>query len=148
MPKRKKYNVNFSGIALLVCFVISSTAVALALHQIILERRLKNELLSSNLVPKIVGNYSVSLFTTKTTESIIKLQLTADRKATLRYELDKESKELEGSWSGDSNGTVIVSFQDKVFAFSYSPGSTPTLRLLNPDLEIWGARTLTLKRDN
>lgn len=149
-PKRVKKAVkrNQTGMALLLCFVISGIAVAIALRQMALERRLKKDSVEQSTINKVAGEYTVTTAVGKLSSRTINLSLSSDRKVKLISTMqgDDKARELIGSWSGDSNGTIITSFKDKVYAFSYTPDGSGTLRLLNPDVEIWGAATLTLTR--
>lgn len=148
--KRAKKNANnhHTGIALLLCFVIAGVAVAIALRQIALERRLRKDVIEDSGVVKVAGVYSVTTSVGKQTSRTITLTLSPDRNVKLvsKQQGEENALEMSGNWSGDSNGTIIVSFKDKVFAFSYTSAGKETLRLLNPDVELWGAATLTLTR--
>ncbi|TXH07411.1 MAG: hypothetical protein E6R05_00495 [Candidatus Moraniibacteriota bacterium] len=139
---------NHTGIALLCCFLIATLAVGIALRQIVLERKIKMESLERDIVSQVAGEYSVTTNIGKLNSQNISLVLRSDRKAILISKLlsDEKSQELHGFWSGDSNSNIITSFKDKIFAFSYSSEGTGALRILNPDVELWGAATLTLTR--
>jgi len=149
-PKRVKKvaTSNHSGVALLLCFVIAGVAVAVALRQMALERKLTKDSVEQSTINKVAGEYTVTTSVGKLSSHTIYLKLSGDRKVKLISTMQGDDKTLElaGSWSGDSNGTIITSFKDKVYAFSYTPDGTGALRLLNPDVELWGAATLTLTR--
>lgn len=146
---KKVVNNHHTGLALLLCFVIAGVAVAIALRQIALERRLKKNTVEQSSVSKVAGVYAVTTNVGKLTARTITLTLSPDRTVKLESKIQGEDKvqELLGNWSGDSNGTIIASFKDKVYAFSYTPDGRGALRLLNPDVELWGAATLTLSRE-
>ena len=152
-PKTKRFkkavNSHHTGLALLLCFLIAGVAVAIALRQITLERRLRKNIVEQSSVSKVAGVYTVTTNVGKLTNRTITLTLSPDRNVKLVSKIQGEDKvqELSGSWSGDSNGTIIASFKDKVYAFSYTSEGKGTLRLLNPDVELWGAATLTLTRE-
>lgn len=139
-----------TGVTLLVCFLIASVAVAIAIRQLILERQFRTEnsgyLISTN---PLVGSYRVTIPDSKSRQRIITLKLDEKRGAVLTQERpdSKDPIVQNGSWSGDSNGTIIVTLGEKAFAFSYSPADSGSLKLLNPDVEVWGAATLTLVKD-
>ncbi len=140
---------NHTGVALLLCFLVASVAVAIALRQLALERRLNQQNTETNSTTSVVGVYKVNIIAGKFANKTITLSLSKDRSAELSYELENPQKKvtLVGNWSGDSNGTVITNFEDAVYAFSYNPSGTGALKLLNPDVEFWGAATLTLTRN-
>lgn len=140
---------NHTGVALLLCFVIAGVAVAIALRQLALERRLITNTTEDGSIVKVAGEYRVAISAGKLVSRVITLSLSSDRsvKLTVKTQGNDEVQELTGTWSGDSNGTIITSFKDKVYAFSYQPEGAGTLRLLNPDVELWGAATLTLTRN-
>ncbi len=135
--------------ALLFCFLLASVAVAIALRQIALEHRLRREVTQNPAASNMLGSYSVTVTAGRLTNKTIKIELNKDRTATLTYNSQTEDSQVieYGNWSGDSNGTIITNFKDKVYAFSYSPDGKGTLRLLNPDLDLWGAATLTLTKE-
>ncbi len=138
---------NHTGMALLFCFLLASIAVAIALRQIALERRLSRELTQNPAASNMLGTYSVTVTAGRFSNKTITIDLNNDRTAKLTYNSQTEDSQVteDGNWSGDSNGTIITNFKDKVYAFSYSPAGT--LRLLNPDLDLWGAATLTLTKE-
>lgn len=146
---KKAVNSHHTGLALLLCFLIAGVAVAIALRQITLERRLRKNIVEQSSVSKVAGVYTVTTNVGKLTNRTITLTLSPDRNVKLVSKIQGEDKvqELSGNWSGDSNGTIIASFKDKVYAFSYTSEDKGTLRLLNPDVELWGAATLTLTRE-
>ena len=135
--------------ALLFCFLLASIAVAIALRQIVLERRLSREVSQNPAASNMLGSYSVTVTAGRFSNKTIKIELNKDRTSKLTYNSQTEDSQVseDGNWSGDSNGTIITNFKDKVYAFSYSPAGTGTLRLLNPDLDLWGAATLTLTKE-
>lgn len=145
---RRFFKTN-SGIAFLICVLIASVAVAYTLRQMALERRL---LRSTQLIDepstRLVGTYRVTVPASAEPGRLITLTLSPDRTAELTQDYrNSESPVVEkGSWSGDSNGTIIVTLGQKTYGFSYSPTGTGALRLLNPDVAVWGAATLTLTR--
>lgn len=146
---KKAVNSHHTGLALLLCFLIAGVAVAISLRQIALERRLRKNTFEQSSVSKVAGVYTVTTNVGKLTNKTITLTLTSDRTVKLVSKLQGDDKvqELSGNWSGDSNGTIIASFKDKVYAFSYTSDNKGTLRLLNPDVDLWGAATLTLTRE-
>lgn len=146
---KKVVSNHHTGLVLLLCFVIAGIAVAIALRQIALERRFTKNNVEQSSLAKIAGVYAVTTNLGKLTARTITLTLFPDRTVHLVSKIQGKDtdRELSGSWSGDSNGTIIVSFKDKVYAFSYTPDGTGALRLLNPDVELWGAATLTLTRN-
>lgn len=138
-----------TGMALLFCFLLASIAVAYTLRQLALERRLiANTQLTDATSTRMVGTYQVTVPATSSPGRLITLTLSSDRSVELTQDFhNSEPPKVEkGSWSGDSNGTIIVTLGPKTYAFSYSPTATGALRLLNPDVEVWGAATLTLTR--
>lgn len=150
-PKRNpSHPQSHTGMALLVCFLLASIAVAIAMRQLILERRFRAEtqalLATTN---PLVGTYRVTVPDSKSKGRLITLSLDDKRNAVLTqdYQNDKEPVVQSGSWSGDSNGTIIVTLGDKPYAFSFNPADSGSLRLLNPDVKVWGAATLTLIKD-
>ena len=145
---KKSTSNHHTGLALLLCFVIAGVAVDIALRQMALERRLKKDIVEQSSISKVAGAYSVTTNVSRLASKTITLTLNPNRTANMASKTTAEDRgmKLDGSWSGDSNGTIIVSFTDKVYAFSYAPEGTGALRLLNPDVELWGAATLTLTR--
>lgn len=144
--RRPPKPVSHTGVALLVCFILATLAVALSLRQISLERQLKQP--QSTIDSTLTGSYKVTTSSATSRTRSITLTLSADRTAILSYQ-DPSAKQVEersGSWSGDSNGTIITNFGDSVYAFSYLSDGTGSLKLLNPDVEFWGAATLTLTK--
>ena len=146
---KKTAKSQHTGLALLLCFLIAGVAVAISLRQIALERRLTKNSVDLSSVSKVAGVYTVTTNVGKLTNRTITMTLTPDRNVKLVSKIQGEDKvqELSGNWSGDSNGTIITSFKDRVYAFSYISDGKGTLRLLNPDVELWGAATLTLTRE-
>ena len=145
----KSKNTSHTGMALLFCFLLASIAVAIALRQIALERRLRRENTQNSAASNMLGSYSVTVTAGRFSNKTIKIELNKDRTAKLTYNSQNETSQVteDGNWSGDSNGTIITNFKDKVYAFSYSPDGKGSLRLLNPDLDLWGAATLTLTKE-
>ena len=155
MKKHKKLKVKSLlhakprfGLAFLFCLLLASIAVAYTLRQLALERRLANTQIIDETATRLVGTYHVSVPASSPPGRKITLTLTSDRTAELILDLNNGDKPMieKGSWSGDSNGTIIVTLGSKTYGFSYSPLGTGALRLLNPDVEVWGASTLTLNR--
>ncbi|MCE7898021.1 MAG: hypothetical protein DPW11_04535 [bacterium] len=146
---KKTVKSQHTGLALLLCFLVAGVAVAISLRQIALERRLTKNAVDLSSVSKVAGVYTVTTNVGKLTNRTITMTFTPDRNVKLVSKIQGEDKvqELSGNWSGDSNGTIITSFKDRVYAFSYIPDGKGTLRLLNPDVELWGAATLTLTRE-
>lgn len=143
--KKNNQSVHHTGIALLVCFIIAALAVILALRQISLEKNLLNSISNQQPNPVAIGTYQVTATTSAAIQKEVTLNLASDRSATLIFHQPTQPKKtLIGNWSSDSNNTVITTFNDRVYAFSYSHVSTPSLKLLNPDLDNWDAATLTL----
>jgi hypothetical protein len=137
-----------SGLALVMCFVLAGIAVALATRQLVLERRHNQQsVIIDETTTRLVGTYKVEIPRGKSTRTT-SLALESNRTATLTQSDSGVSSPTitSGSWSGDSNGTIIVTLSDKTYAFSYTPTGTGALRLLNPDVKVWGAATLTLTR--
>ncbi len=154
MPKsknksRRARSASPTGLALLVCFVIAALSVALALRQLLLEQKYQKLAAESSDISRVAGQYRVTLNQNTPQQKSITLTLSGDRRATLVYNSPEgaDSPDLSGQWSGDSSGNIITNFADKVYAFSYLPQGTGSLKLLNPDAEYWGAATLTLTRD-
>ena len=145
----KSKTASHTGMALLFCFLLASIAVAIALRQIALERRLSREVTQNPAASNMLGSYSVTVTAGRFSNKTIKIELNKDRTAKLTYNSQNETSQVseDGNWSGDSNGTIITNFKDKVYAFSYSPDGKGSLRLLNPDLDLWGAATLTLTKE-
>lgn len=139
-----------TGIALLVCFFLASIAVAIAMRQLILERRFREQTTSlKKMTNPLVGVYKVTIPAGKSAGRVITLELDDKRNAVLTQDHrdDKQPIVQKGSWSGDSNGTVIVTFDNTAYAFSFNPAGSGSLRLLNPDVKVWGAATLTLNKE-
>lgn len=137
-------NSSGTGIALLICFVIATVAVAVAIRQLVLERRYFQSLAKSEVTsPK---NPLVGVYTATLKNSVVTLDLNLDRSVTLTRDnvSDKLDTKESGSWSGDTNGTVIVSIGDKTtYAFSSQDNM---LTLLNPDVKIWGNNKVTFSK--
>lgn len=148
--RRTESSRSHTGIALLFCFFIASVAVAIAMRQLILERSFRegNPSLKISTNP-IVGIYRVTVPESNSPGQLISLELKDNRSAVLTQDHQDNQDPLvqNGSWSGDSNGTIIVTLGDKPYAFSFSPEDSGSLRLLNPDIKVWGAATLTLVKD-
>lgn len=138
MPKNHKKsrvtNNSSSGTALLLCFAIASAGVSLAIRQIILEHRLVNSIQVNNAKDSLSGSY---------TSDGLKLTLAPSRLATLT----KGSTQLEGSWSGDSNGTIIITLQNHPYAFTYN-SSDNSLRLVSAADTVWASNNITLSKQN
>lgn len=145
--KSKHNQHHHSGVALLISFVMAIAALALAFRQFQLEKRLQYRLQEevSQGVNKLSGKYQVVIPLAKD-ERTITLELKSDRQAILTSTLasSQEPEESIGNWSGDTNGTVVVTVATKTYAFTYLPSGNGALRILNPDVTFWGASTVTL----
>ncbi len=137
----KKSSSSGTGVVLLICFAIASIGVAVAIRQLVLERRYFQSLAKSEVTsPK---NPLVGVYTATLKNSVVTLDLNLDRSVTLTRDnvSDKLDTKESGSWSGDTNGTVIVSIGDKTtYAFTSQSG---VLTLLNPDVKTWGTAAIT-----
>jgi uncharacterized protein YpmS len=119
----KSKNTSHTGMALLFCFLLASIAVAIALRQLALERRLSREVTQNPAASNMLGSYSVTVTAGRLTNKTIKIELNKDRTAKLTYNSQTEDSQVieDGNWSGDSNGTIITNFKDKVYAFTTHP---------------------------
>lgn len=146
MKKNRKKATNYSGIALLLCFIISGIGVAIALRQLALERRLFKD----NIFQK--SSETTGIYTTKiargTPEELnITMTLGLDNSAHInRVSKTGDQQIYTGTWSSDSNGTIILMINKNIFALS--PTQEKSLRLLNPDNIIWATTSATLVRQN
>lgn len=141
-PKSRSTSHN-TGIALLFCFLVAAVAVSFSLRQLALERRHQSVTLSQEIA-SYVGLYTTTLAPNTPRAATLKLSLNSDNTAELVVTSPPlESQSYRGSWSGDSNGTIIVALPNNTFAFTYNQD---TLRLLNPDANLWQATTASLTK--
>ena len=138
---RSQQNSSGTGVALLICFFIAAIGVAVAVRQLVLERRYLSTIpIAASPAPTttLAGN-----FESKLADRTINLELKADRSASINQDHTNNKLDFKenGSWSGDTNGTIIISIGDKTtYAFS---AQNNILTLLNPDIKIWGSNKVS-----
>ena len=138
-------NSSGTGIALLICFVIATVAVAVAIRQLVLERRYMMSKMMPTATPATTTTLSGD-FVAELSDRTIDLKLSSDRTAVITHDHANNKLDFKenGLWSGDTNGTVIVSIGDKTtYAFSSQDNM---LTLLNPDVKIWGNNKVTFSK--
>lgn len=132
-----------TGIALLTCFVIASIGVAVAIRQLALENRYFQLISASN---QPTQHQLISSYIFEQQPHSYTLTLNQDRSVILSKlnNTSKESTTEYGSWSGDTNGTVIISVGDsQTYGFAATDNS---LTLLNPDQKQWGTTKVVFLR--
>lgn len=138
-------NSSGTGIALLICFVIAAIGVALAIRQLVLERRYMMSKMPPAAAPEVTTTLAGD-FVAKLSDRTIDLKLSDDRSAVITHDHANNKLDFKenGRWSGDTNGTVIVSIGDKTtYAFS---AQSNILTLLNPDTKIWGSNKISFTK--
>lgn len=142
----RRQQTSGTGIALLICFVIATVGVAVAIRQLVLERRYLRDSTLVTTAPKPTTTTLAGHFVSQLSDRTVELELKADRTASINHDHTNNKLDFKenGSWSGDTNGTIIVSIGDKTtYAFS---AQKDTLTLLNPDIKIWGSNKVIFSK--